>query len=119
MRRGAARRRTGFTLLELLAIVVIIGILATLAVSKVGQTKRRAFLSAMQTDLRNLVTSAESHFAVRNSYDGFVLPAGSSGVTLTFSPKGAGYIATAVHSGLPEITCSIDTEAGSTTPDCK
>ena len=119
MRRSAARRRKGFTLLELMAVTVIIGILATLAITKVGQTKRRAFLSAMQADLRNLITSAESYFINRNSYEGFVPAAASTGVTLTFTPKGAGFVATAVHSGMPEITCSVDTEEGKTVPDCR
>lgn len=119
MRRASARDRKGFTLLELMAVTVIIGILATLAITKFGQTKRRAFLSAMQADLRNLITSAESHFVLRNSYEGYVLPTASTGVTLTFTPKGAGFVATAIHSGMPEVTCSIDTDEGKTVPECK
>lgn len=120
MPRASVRPRKGFTLLELMAITMIIGILATLAITKMAQTKRRAFLSAMQADLRNLATVAESHFVVRNSYEGFQPPAGSSGVTLTFTLKGAGYLATAAHEGIPDLTCTIDTSGdGATTPECK
>jgi len=119
MRQTRLRPRTGFTLLELMAVVTIISILAALAITKFGDSKRRAYLMTMQTDLRNLATTAESHFVVRNSYDGFVMPSASTGVTLTFTPKAGGYVATAVHSGIPEVTCSIDTSEDQMVPECR
>jgi type IV pilus assembly protein PilA len=53
------RNRKGFTLIELLIVVVIIGILAAIALPKFGQTRERAYISAMQSDLRNLQTAQE------------------------------------------------------------
>ena len=50
----------GFTLIELLIVVVIIGILAAIAVTNFANSKERAMVAAMKTDLRNLV-SAEDH----------------------------------------------------------
>ncbi len=57
------RNRDGFTLIELLIVVVIIGILAAIALPKFGQTRERAYVSAMQSDLRNLQSSEEMYYA--------------------------------------------------------
>ena len=58
-----AHSRKGFTLIELLIVVVIIGILAAIAIPKFANTKSKAYVAAMKTDLRNLVTAEEAFFA--------------------------------------------------------
>ncbi|HEX9216896.1 MAG TPA: prepilin-type N-terminal cleavage/methylation domain-containing protein [Gemmatimonadales bacterium] len=55
--------RKGFTLIELLIVVVIIGILAAIAIPKFANTKEKAYLASMKSDLRNLVTAEEAFFA--------------------------------------------------------
>src|SRR5258708_12992658 len=55
--------RKGFTLIELLIVVVIIGILAAIAIPKFANTKEKAYLASMKTDVRNLVTAEEGYFA--------------------------------------------------------
>ena len=60
--------RKGFTLIELLIVVVIIGILAAVAIPKFANTKEKAYVASMKSDLKNLVTVQESHFADRSSY---------------------------------------------------
>ena len=55
--------RKGFTLIELLIVVVIIGILAAIAIPKFANTKEKAYLASMKSDLRNLVTAEEGYFA--------------------------------------------------------
>src|ERR1700712_3222845 len=55
--------RKGFTLIELLIVVVIIGILAAIAIPKFANTKEKAYIAAMKSDLRNLVTAEEAYFA--------------------------------------------------------
>src|SRR5256885_5783405 len=55
--------RKGFTLIELLIVVVIIGILAAIAIPKVANTKAKAYIASMKSDLRNLVTAEEAYFA--------------------------------------------------------
>ena len=55
--------RKGFTLIELLIVVVIIGILAAIAIPKFANTKSKAYIAAMKSDLRNLVTAEEAYFS--------------------------------------------------------
>ena len=58
--------RKGFTLIELLIVVVIIGILAAIAIPKFANTKDKAYVAAMKSDLRNLATYEEQYAADNN-----------------------------------------------------
>ena len=60
--------RKGFTLIELLIVVVIIGILAAVAIPKFSNTKSKAYVASMKSDLKNLVSTEESYFADKNAY---------------------------------------------------
>ncbi len=60
----------GFTLIELLIVVVIIGILAAIAIPKFTNSKEKAILASMKTDLRNLVTAQEGFYFDNNDYAG-------------------------------------------------
>jgi prepilin-type N-terminal cleavage/methylation domain-containing protein len=55
--------RKGFTLIELLIVVVIIGILAAIAIPKFANTKDKAYVAQMKSDLRNLATYEEQYSA--------------------------------------------------------
>ncbi len=106
-----ASRRHGFTLIELLIVVVIIGILAAIAIPKFANTKSKAYVVAMRTDLRNLVTAEEAFFADSTRYTSVVSDLkyqntmGTSAPTIT---TGAGYwFATNSHTQLPGSTCGI------------
>ena len=57
-----APNRQGFTLIELLIVVVIIGILAAIAIPKFGNTKEKAVVAAMRSDLRNLASAQETYW---------------------------------------------------------
>ena len=115
MTRTQNRTRKGFTLIELLIVVVIIGILAAIAIPKFADTKRKAYVTAMKSDLKNMVTAAEAHFSDGNTYVGFTAPTGSSGVVLTLGTLTAtGWTATATHANASGASCSIG--AGTGTP---
>ena len=60
------RSKKGFTLIELLIVVVIIGILAAIAIPKFANTKDKAYIAAMKSDLRNLATYEEQYAADNN-----------------------------------------------------
>jgi type IV pilus assembly protein PilA len=99
------RNRKGFTLIELLIVVVIIGILAAIAIPKFANTKAKAYVTAMKSDLRNLVTAEEAFFADSSSYTATLANLkfqSSTGVSSPAIVTGAGYwTATVTHSQLP------------------
>jgi len=105
------KTRKGFTLIELLIVVVIIGILAAIAIPKFANTKEKAYMASMKSDLRNLVTAQEAYFSDRTSYtttgglgNGF---AASVGVTVEVTDAlGSGWRATATHNATTR-TCFI------------
>src|SRR5262245_59163289 len=81
---GATMTRKGFTLIELLIVIVIIGILAAIAIPKFANTKSKAYVTAMKSDLRNLVSAEESLFSDSARYTANVTSLGfkaSTGVT--------------------------------------
>ncbi len=102
--------RKGFTLIELLIVVVIIGILAAIAIPKFANTKEKAYVAAMKSDLRNLVTTEESYFADNNIYSSSLVAlnfAESAGVTLTVANTGGiSFNATSSHISTL-VTCAI------------
>jgi prepilin-type N-terminal cleavage/methylation domain-containing protein len=105
------KNRKGFTLIELLIVVVIIGILAAIAIPKFANTKSKAYVTAMKSDLRNLVTAEEAFFSDSSRYAGQTSSLkyqNSTGVTTPVITTGAGYwTATVSHTQLPTSTCAV------------
>jgi type IV pilus assembly protein PilA len=77
--------RRGFTLIELLIVVVIIGLLAAIAIPKFANTKEKAIVTSMRSDLRNLATAQEGYWVENRTYYGGVIP--NLG-TFQFQPTG-------------------------------
>ena len=78
--------RKGFTLIELLIVVVIIGILAAIAIPKFANTKQKAVIASMKSDLRNLVTAEEAYFSDQNNYT-TTLAAAQTAAAAAFVPS--------------------------------
>lgn len=111
-----SRTRTGFTLVELLIVVVVIGILAALAIPKYANTKQRASRTAGLADIHNLATQQEHFFSSQSRYGGladtaalhFTPSPGNSSLAITLSgaPAGStGYSATLTIPGSQ--TCGV------------
>jgi type IV pilus assembly protein PilA len=105
------RTRKGFTLIELLIVVVIIGILAAIAIPKFANTKSKAYVTAMKSDLRNLVTAEEAFFSDSSKYTATISQLKYQNSTGTNAPTittGAGlWYATNSHTQLAGMTCGI------------
>ncbi|MBA2457917.1 MAG: prepilin-type N-terminal cleavage/methylation domain-containing protein [Gemmatimonadales bacterium] len=106
--------RQGFTLIELLIVVVIIGILAAIAIPKFTNTKEKAVVSAMRSDLRNLAGTQETYWTENSTYYGGVVPnaafkfSPSTSVSITIvSATPAGWSAQASAPGMTAQTCVI------------
>ncbi len=114
--------RKGFTLIELLIVVVIIGILAAIAIPKFANTKEKAVVASMKSDLRNLVTAQEGFFSDNQDYGAKTGAAqiNGAGGTIAFTPSSgntivvnytnaAGWSATATN---PAVTSKANDKCG-------
>src|SRR5690606_3144222 len=93
-------------------VMVLVGVLATIATSFFWDAKDRALLKSMESDLRNLAAQQELYYPVSMSYaanltdlDDF---APSPGVSITIvSADSRGWAAQATHPSYAGHTCGI------------
>ena len=98
----------GFTLIELMIVIAIIGILAAIAIPQFASYRKRGYNAAAQADLKNLATSEEAYFTDNYKYTQTVANLTGStygfktsdGITLAISAANTtDFTATASHSG--------------------
>ena len=95
------RERKGFTLIELMMVVITIGALAALGIPKVRAFLDRGHVTTMTSDLRKLVIAEEGYFVEHDTYTVSPMLAGmvpSPDVTITITNVSAtGWEAEAKH----------------------
>jgi prepilin-type N-terminal cleavage/methylation domain-containing protein len=111
-------QRKGFTLIELLIVVVIIGILAAIAIPKFANTKEKAYVAAMKSDLKNLSTAEETYYSDFQSYTSTLTSAQfnpSPGISVSISSaSSSAWAATSSHISTTK-TCTLTYGSSSTT----
>lgn len=62
------KEEKGFTLVELMIVVAIIGILAAIAIPQFSAYRERGFISSMESDARNIATAQELYYSDNAEY---------------------------------------------------
>jgi prepilin-type N-terminal cleavage/methylation domain-containing protein len=106
LRRHRSSGRSGFTLIELMAVMTLIGILAVIAYPQFAGSRDRAHLSAVISDFRNFAVAQEEYRHARSSYALDLADLrfeGTAGVRIeVIEAHAAGWSAVGRHRALPE-----------------
>jgi prepilin-type N-terminal cleavage/methylation domain-containing protein len=117
----------GFTLVELLTVMLIIGILATIALPLFLNTRQNAYSSAMKSDLRNAVTAEDAYLTGHPGYttDVALLTAEGYRVSQGVTPVhvklvGESFVACVKHADVAEwlVYDASDGSTGTSASDC-
>jgi type IV pilus assembly protein PilA len=68
LRKIIEKNEKGFTLIELMIVIAIIGILAAIAIPQFSAYRIRSYNSSSQADLRNAATAQEAYFVDWDTY---------------------------------------------------
>tara|TARA_R110002095_G_scaffold45864_3_gene41092 strand:- start:2093 stop:2482 length:390 start_codon:yes stop_codon:yes gene_type:complete len=98
------KRNLGFTLIELMIVVVIIGVLASIAYPAYIENVRTAKRSTAQADLMEIASVLERYFTENNTYVGASIPTGITSDSYNYTDpipdlSASAYTLTAVPQG--------------------
>jgi len=62
------RNQKGFTLIELMIVIAIIGILAAIAIPQFSKYRARSYNTAALSDVKNMKTDIEGYYAEWDTY---------------------------------------------------
>ncbi|MDY3246152.1 type II secretion system protein [Campylobacter sp.] len=80
--------KKGFTMIELIFVIVILGILASVAIPRLAATREDAEISAAVANLRTLVSDVSAYYVAKGSFDGATKWAEITNVPLTSNTNG-------------------------------
>jgi len=63
MKINKKRGQKGFTLIELMIVIAIIGILAAIAIPQFSKYRARGYMAATRADVKNAFTAAQAYFS--------------------------------------------------------
>lgn len=113
-------REHGFTLIELMIVVVIVGILGAVAIPAYGNYVTRARLADAWSGLGTVQTAAEDHWSNNRTYVGLGsrLPASGANFSYTLtSASASAYVVTALGRGPAQgFSFTIDQNGARATP---
>ena len=106
----------GFTLVELLVVVVIIGILVAIAIPVFLNQREKAWESAAESDLRNAAPIAETFYSDNGAYAGLSEPGCSTsdgvGSSASRAATATAYCIETTHTKLAGDVWSLDSDIG-------
>ena len=114
--RAIHRWESGFTLIEMMVVLTIIGILSAIATVTLGTSSSRAYVTTMQADLRNVVTAQEAFIEETFAATGRATYARrisdldvslSNGVTVRLRGNANGWSARATHARVAGTRCAV------------
>lgn len=107
-----ANQPSGFTLVELLIVVVIIGILATVAIPKFSRARERGYVATVILDLKNFASQQEiyhsDNYTYANNPAAMAEMVLSEGINIQVNEAdGTGWAAIGWHDAVPTRQCGI------------